>query len=240
MQVLNPKKRPACGNRLKVVSCSDITLMQMKKCFICFALAVLAAVSCTPGVVLDIKPKEQEEQTQEPQNPDPEEPAYPVDVQDALEEAELRQSLKQIKNYSPHSGVDVSEILYYDQESKPQAVFVMQVDLSDPTISMTNTVPGGATTAFTGGRERLSAQFQRIDAPGNRVIGGVNTQGAAQGLHIDNGHFGNGVDFAVNGSLFIELNMFLVNTRYHMEEITIMFLLHRNLIARLAKTLRLC
>ena len=169
----------------------------MKKCFIYFALAVLAAVSCTPSVVPDITPKEQEEQTQEPQNPDPEEPAYPIDVQDALEEAGLIQSLKQIKNYSPHSGVDVSEIRYYDQESKPQAVFVMQVDLSDPTISMTNTVPGGATTAFTGGRERLSAQFQRIDAPGNRVIGGINTDffitaegptaGEAQGIFWHNG-----------------------------------------------------
>jgi exopolysaccharide biosynthesis protein len=74
----------------------------------------------------------------------------------------------------------------------------MQVDLSDPTVSMTNTVPGGSTVGFTKGAERLSGQFKRIDAPGSKVIGGINTdfftttagatEGQAQGIFWHNGN----------------------------------------------------
>ena len=117
--------------------------------------------------------------TEEPEPEQPEEPEQPqpdfVDVQAAFQEAGLIAEVKSFKHYSPHSGVDVSEIRYTDYASDPQAVFVMQVDLSDKTVSMTNTVPGDARTSFTGGRERLTTQFRRIDAAAHWVIGGVNT-----------------------------------------------------------------
>lgn len=154
---------------IKVVSCIKITLKLMKRVFffcICAALAAAWVASCTPSAIPEPKPQEPQEQPQEPE-PEPENPSYPVDVQAAFEEAGLIGRVKSCVHYSPHSSVDVTEIRYTDYASQPQAVFVMQVDLSDPTVSMTNTVPDG--------REKLSSQLRRIDAEGSRVIGGINT-----------------------------------------------------------------
>ncbi|MBO7603547.1 MAG: phosphodiester glycosidase family protein [Bacteroidales bacterium] len=172
----------------------------MKRVFFFCVCAALAAsiASCTPSVIPEPKPQEKEEQPQEPEpEPEPEKPSYPIDVQAAFEDAGLIGKVKSCTHYSPHSSVDVTEIRYTDYASQPQAVFVMQVDLSDPTVSMTNTVPGGATSGFTGGREKLSAQLRRIDAEGSRVIGGINTDffitdagataGQAQGIFWHNG-----------------------------------------------------
>ena len=174
-------------------------LKLMKRVFFFFIGAALAAAfaGCSPSIVPEPKPQEPEEQTPEPEAPEPEQPSYPIDVQAAFEEAGLISTVKSCTHYSPHSSVDVTEIRYTDYAAQPQAVFVMQVDLSDPTVSMTNTVPGGATTGFTGGREKLSSQFRRIDAAGSRVIGGINTDffitaegataGEAQGIFWHNG-----------------------------------------------------
>ena len=138
-------------------------------------LAAFAAllIACTPKV----NPEQPEQgKTPEEQNqPKPVQKDYPVDVVEVLTKAGLVSAVKSSSNYSPHSGMDVTELRYTDYASNPQALFVMQVDLSDPTISMTNTVPGDAANGFTEGRERLTAQFKRIDAPGHMVIGGINT-----------------------------------------------------------------
>ena len=151
-------------------------------------------------------PKDPETPVEEPENPDdpagPETPevpeeGYPVDVQAAFEAAGLVNTVKNCNHYSPHSGVDVTEIRYTDYANNPQAVFVMQVDLSDKTVSMTNTVPGGATTSFSLGREQLTLQCKRIDTATSWVIGGINTDffntstgdksGEAQGIFWHNG-----------------------------------------------------
>ncbi len=133
-----------------------------KKTALRYLLAGLAALAlaCTPKVIPDDKPEEQI--PQETSKSD-----FPVDVVKAFQGAGIISNLKSSNNYSPHSGIDVTEVRYTDVSANPQAVFVMQVDLSDPTVSMTNTVPNG--------RERLSVQFKRIDAPGAMVMGGVNT-----------------------------------------------------------------
>ena len=147
--------------------------------FSCILLFIFAA--CSEKAERDIpapKPPE-EEPAVGPETPDgpgeSETPVYPVDVRDAFEKAGLVSTVKSCDHYSPHSGVDVTEIRYTDYAAKPQAVFVMQVDLSDPTVSMTNTVPGGATTSFSAGRERLTAQCKRIDTADHWVVGAVNT-----------------------------------------------------------------
>ena len=156
----------------------------------------LALCCCTPKVNPDQTPQEQTPQEQTPA--DPPKKDYPVDVAEAFQKEGLIIKVKSVNNYSPHSGIDVTEIRYTDYASNPQAVFVMQVDLSDPTVSMTNTVPGGSTVGFTKGAERLSGQFKRIDAPGSKVIGGINTdfftttagatEGQAQGIFWHNGN----------------------------------------------------
>lgn len=174
----------------------------MKKLLITLSLVALCFLpSCEPARpdLPEPKPNTPEEPAEpsEPSEPQtPKETGYPVDALAALQDAGLIKTVKNSTSYSPHSGVEVSEIRYTDYAGDPQAVFVMQVDLSDKTVSITNTVPGGATTTFNKGRERLSEQFKRIDAPGSRVIGGTNTDffttdgtdaGRAQGIFWHNG-----------------------------------------------------
>lgn len=175
----------------------------MKTCYRILAAALaLLLLSCQEKVKPDIPaPKPPEEETPvTPVKPDePEQPAadYPVDVQKAFQEAHLIQTVKSCNHALIHSGVDMTEIRYTDYDGKPQAVFVMQVDLADNSVSMTNTVPGNATTGFTAGRQRLTAQFKLIDTPGHWVIGGINTDfftteaganaGRAQGIFWHNG-----------------------------------------------------
>lgn len=139
---------------------------------------------------------DQPDTTSQPQQPSTPQTTFPVDVRSAMEEAKLVTSVSNYSSYSPHSGVTVSEIKYKDYSGNLQAVFVMQVDLSDATVSMTNTVPGGATSSFNAGREKLSAQMKRIDSPGYKVIGGINTDfftttgdnaGRAAGIFWHNG-----------------------------------------------------
>ncbi len=174
----------------------------MKKLLVYLSLIALCLLpSCEPSrpdipepkPVTPVEPEEPSEPA-EPQTP--QEKTYPVDAVAVLQDAGLVGTIKSSTSYSPHRGVEVSEIRYTDYAGSPQAVFVMQVDLSDETVSITNTVPGGATTTFNKGRERLSEQFKRIDAPGSRVIGGTNTDffttdgtdaGRAQGIFWHNG-----------------------------------------------------
>lgn len=150
-----------------------------------------------PGPEGPDDPVEQPEEPDQPGEPEVPEENYPVDVQTAFEAAGLVKTVKSCLHHSPHSGVDVTEFRYTDYENNPQAVFVMQVNLADKTVSMTNTVPGGATTSFSGGREKLTLQCKRIDTAEHWVIGGVNTDffntsdgdksGEAQGIFWHNG-----------------------------------------------------
>lgn len=174
----------------------------MKRLLLATLFALYCLSSCNPTNPDLPEPKpivpEEPETPQEPETPaEPQDPSYPVDAVQALQDAGLIRSIKSSNTYSPHKGVAVTEIRYTDYAGSPQAVFVMQVDLSDETVSITNTVPGGATTSFNMGREKLSEQFKRIDASGHRVIGGTNTDffttaegadsGRAQGIFWHNG-----------------------------------------------------
>ncbi len=175
----------------------------MKKLLIIVSLLAFCVLpSCEPASPdlpgPDTNTPEEPADPDEPAKPDEEnqDPVYPVDALAALQDAGLIRTVKSNTSYSPHSGVEVSEIRYTDYAGSPQAVFVMQVDLSDKTISITNTVPGGATASFNKGREKLSEQLKRIDAPGSRVIAGTNTDfftttgtdaGRAQGIFWHNG-----------------------------------------------------
>jgi len=172
----------------------------MKRLLLIFTLSALCFIpSCEPAKPDLPEPKTDiPDKPEEPETPaeEPEKITYPVDALAALQGAGLIQTVKYSNSYSPHSGVEVSELRYTDYAGDPQAVFVMQVDLSDESVSITNTVPGGATTDFDKGREKLSEQFKRIDGPGCKVIGGTNTDffttdgtyaGRAQGIFWHNG-----------------------------------------------------
>lgn len=102
---------------------------------------------------------------------------FPINVVKALQQnSSLIKTLRDTVSYRPHENVSVYEIQYVDHSGDNQAAFVMQVDLSDPTLSITNTTPGD--TDFQVGhvqRQKLSEQFKLIDKAGHRVIGGVNT-----------------------------------------------------------------
>lgn len=102
---------------------------------------------------------------------------FPVDVVGALQQqSSLIKTLKNTVTYGPHENVSVTEIQFVDHAGANQAAFVMQVDLTDPRISITNTTPGN--TDFEVGhvqRQKLSEQFKLVDKAGNRVLGGVNT-----------------------------------------------------------------
>ncbi len=102
---------------------------------------------------------------------------FPVNVVKALQQrSSLVKTLEDSVSYRLHDNVTATEIRYIDHAGNKQAAFIMQVNLSDPRVSITNTTPGDAT--FDAGvvkRERLSEQFKRIDKAGNRVLGGVNT-----------------------------------------------------------------
>lgn len=103
--------------------------------------------------------------------------AFPVDVVGALQQqSPLIKTLKNSVTYTPHENVTVTEVQYVDYAGNNQAVFVMQVNLADPRISITNTTPGN--TDFAAGhvqRQKLSEQFKLVDKAGHRVLGGVNT-----------------------------------------------------------------
>ena len=103
--------------------------------------------------------------------------SFPVDVVKALhQESSLIRTLRNSVTYSPHDNVTVTELQYVDYSGNNQAAFVMQVNLADPRISITNTTPGD--TDFTADhvqRQKLSEQFKLVDKAGNRVLGGVNT-----------------------------------------------------------------
>ncbi len=103
--------------------------------------------------------------------------AFPVDVVGALQQqSPLIKTLKNSVTYTPHDNVSVTEVQYVDYAGNNQAAFVMQVNLADPRISITNTTPGN--TDFEVGhvqRQKLSEQFKLVDKAGNRVLGGVNT-----------------------------------------------------------------
>ncbi len=166
----------------------------MKRVLTVIAVLMLAGITgCKKTMTPDLPGPDKEQQEQEVTVPAKE---YPVDVQKAFQETGLVNKETAFTTYSPHSGISVSEISYSDYAGSPQAVFVMQVDLSDKTVSMTNTVPGATTGDFSGGREKLSAQFKRIDTQGHRVEGGVNTDffitsgsnaGSPQGIFWQNG-----------------------------------------------------
>ena len=102
---------------------------------------------------------------------------FPVDVVGALQkQSPLIKTLKNSVTYTPHENVTVTEVQYVDYAGNNQAAFVMQVNLADPRISITNTTPGN--TDFEVGhvqRQKLSEQFKLVDKAGNRVLGGVNT-----------------------------------------------------------------
>ena len=109
-------------------------------------------------------PQPKDPEPEKPEDPKvPEEPAGSdfIDVETAFKQMHLVSFVQSCNHYSPHSGVDVTEFRYNDYVANPQAVFVMQADLSDETVSMTNTVPGDAKTSFNAGRETLTGQFKR-------------------------------------------------------------------------------
>ena len=168
-----------------------------------FAAALMTLSGCgkiTPDRPIP-QPKDPEpEKPEDPKVPEePEEPAGMdfIDVETAFKQMHLVSFVQSCNHYSPHSGVDVTEFRYNDYVANPQAVFVMQVDLSDETVSMTNTVPGDAKTSFNAGRETLTGQFKRIDMATHWVIGGTNTDffamdgsspGTPQGAFWHNGN----------------------------------------------------
>lgn len=102
---------------------------------------------------------------------------FPINVVKALQQrTSLIKTLRDSISYRPHDNVTVTEVSYVDHAGDNQAAFVMQVNLADPRISITNTTPGD--TDFEIGhvqRQKLSEQFKLIDKAGHRVIGGVNT-----------------------------------------------------------------
>ena len=145
-------------------------------------LAVICLLGLTAGTfnsckkqVPEPKPQEQEQETPEPE-PEPEKPAFQTDIAAALEaDGTLVKQFKTNESFSPHKGVYVTTITYTDGNGDPQAAYIMQVDLTEPTIDLVNTAPHNAKKALINQPERLSEQFKRIDADGCRVIGGVNT-----------------------------------------------------------------
>ena len=143
------------------------------------ALTVLLAVSfCMAPSCKREQPEEPKKETpqDEPEPQEPETPTFQVDIAAALDkDGTLVSKWNTNNSFTPHKGVYVTTLSYIDQAGKPQAAYIMQVDLTEPTVDMVCTVPQNAKEKLVNQRERLSEQFKHIDGEGSWVIGGVNT-----------------------------------------------------------------
>lgn len=93
--------------------------------------------------------------------------------------------------YALAEGVDATEVFYFSMKGYAMHVFIFEVDLSDPGVSLEVARPTAPTDPL--GLQRVRDQAIHEDAPGHQVLGAVNgsffnvSTGAAYGLLYNNG-----------------------------------------------------
>ena len=82
-------------------------------------------------------------------------------------------SLFKDSTYTLHSGVTVTELAYLDWTGKPMRTFNFEIDLNDPAVTIANVTPDDKPIGM--GSATLTRMLETVDSPGNRVLGGTNT-----------------------------------------------------------------
>lgn len=81
------------------------------------------------------------------------------------------------------------------------------------------------------------AAFQHSLQRLQHAVSVIDTQGAAQGRHVVNGHLRNRVDVKILGVFLVKLNVFFVDSGYHMTQAALAVIIAGNLVASIPETL---
>lgn len=76
--------------------------------------------------------------------------------------------------YELHSGVEVTELAYLNNEGRSIRTFWYKIDLTNPDITLECITPNN-NSFVSAANEQLSSMLSHVDKPGHVVLGGINT-----------------------------------------------------------------